>query len=246
MTVRDILSSLVELLAPTRCAACGRPGHPICATCASCLETPSGPRCATCRQLTSIDLQRCPECPGARLECVHGFGYQGPLPEIIHALKDRSRTDLARPLAELVAREVDPLPGGTVLVPVPLSARRLRERGYNQAELLAVALGREWGLPVRDLLVRTRDDPHQRGAGRDARAKQVRGAFAARTGTDVRRVALVDDVHTTGATLAACARSLRATGVNAITAIAVARVWPSYPSLDTVRHRSDTGDEESD
>ena len=247
MFLRTVLGSLAELVAPTRCAACRRPGDPICATCARLLEPPSGPRCARCGQLTAIDVERCPECPGARLHCTHAFGYRGPIPEIVNAFKDRNRTDLARPLAALVADQVPPPVAGTVLVPVPLSTRRHRERGYNQAEILARALGTRWGMEARNLLERTHDGPHQRGAGRDARAAQVRGAFALRRGVvGIEHVVLIDDVHTTGATLAACARAFRSSGVNVITAIAVARVWPSYPSLDTVRHGSRTGDEESD
>ena len=108
-------------------------------------------------------------------------------------------------------------PEDATLVPVPLGRRRARERGFNQSALLARELGRRWGLPVQEPLVRVREGADQRGARASARARQVAGAFAVPPGgTAPGRPWLVDDVHTTGATLAACARALRAAGRSAI------------------------------
>jgi ComF family protein len=124
-----------------------------------------------------------------------------------------------------VADRVPAPAGGSVLVPVPLGPARLRERGFNQSALLARELGRRWGLPVADALARVREGPDQRGAPRSARTRQAAGAFAARPGLAAPRTAvLVDDVHTTGATLAACARALRRAGVERVGAVCVARV----------------------
>src|SRR5690606_33394763 len=101
-------------------------------------------------------------------------------------------------------------PAAAVLVPVPMARRRLRERGFNQSALIAHWLSREWALPAHDVLERVVDGPPQRGASATERRRRVRGAFACRPGRPVPEVAwLVDDVHTTGATLAACARALR-------------------------------------
>ena len=110
-------------------------------------------------------------------------------------------------------------------MPVPLGPRRARERGFNQSLLLARELGRAWRRPVAEALVRTREGTDQRGARATARARQVAGAFAAAPGARVPAEAwLVDDVHTTGATLGDCARALRAMGVRSVGATCFARV----------------------
>lgn len=115
-------------------------------------------------------------------------------------------------------------PGGAVLVPVPLTPRRERERGFNQSLLIAVELGRLWDIRVADILRRVREAPPQRGASTTDRTRQVAAAFAVRPGVPVPRAAcVVDDVHTTGATLAACARALRRAGAERVRAVCFAR-----------------------
>ncbi|MBI2684564.1 MAG: ComF family protein [Actinobacteria bacterium] len=112
-----------------------------------------------------------------------------------------------------------------VLVPVPLSPRRRRLGGANHARLLAIHLAREWGLPVVEALARRVDGPSQRGRGRTARLRQVVGAFTSVGPTIGGPVVLVDDVHTTGATIGACARVLRRAGAADVGAVTFARVW---------------------
>jgi ComF family protein len=114
-----------------------------------------------------------------------------------------------------------------VLVPVPLHPRRLRERGFNQSELLAHALGRRSGLVVApDALVRRKETPPQTGLTASARRSNVSGAFAVRRRSQVagRVVVLVDDVVTTGATARACAAALRAAGTTEVRLVTAARV----------------------
>jgi ComF family protein len=109
------------------------------------------------------------------------------------------------------------------LIPVPLGARRARERGYNQSERIAAALGRRLGLPVRtDLLRRTRETRTQTALTPEARRANLAGAFA---GEDARGLALVlvDDVFTTGATLVAAAETLRAAGAASVDGVTFAR-----------------------
>jgi ComF family protein len=114
-----------------------------------------------------------------------------------------------------------------VVVPVPLHPARLRERGFNQAEVIARPLARRLGLPLRSyLLVRTKPRPDKLKLTLRERWETVRGAYALRAGArvDNLRVLLVDDVFTTGATLDACARALRRAGASRVAGLTVARV----------------------
>jgi ComF family protein len=116
-----------------------------------------------------------------------------------------------------------------VVVPVPAHTARLRERGYNHAELIARPLARRMGLPFRSyLLVRTQPRPDKLKLTARERWRTVRGAYATREGTrvDKLRVLLVDDVFTTGATLDACSRALRGAGASEVVALTVARAVP--------------------
>ena len=150
--------------------------------------------------------------------------------EALHAFKFRGRRALAAPLGALLVEAMDgrlPMGGPALLVPVPLHPRRERERGFNQASLLARRLGRAWRVPVRDdVLVRAVATPSQTELDAKARRANVRDAFRLRRPDLVagRHVLLVDDILTTGATLSECARSLRGGGAAVVGALTVARV----------------------
>jgi ComF family protein len=149
--------------------------------------------------------------------------YAGPLRDAVVWLKYHDRRSLARDLGLLLAVSLEEqreawLPDA--LVPVPIHPRRRRERGYNQAELLAAALSELTGLPVRDALERVADTPPQVDLSREQRWQNVRGAFAPRAGLSPgRRPVLIDDVQTTGATLEEGARALRAAGAHVVYAL---------------------------
>jgi len=149
--------------------------------------------------------------------------YEPPVPEAVRALKDAHRRALAEPLTALLARHLPPPPAGAVLVPVPLAPERMAERGFNQAALIAGRLAGIWGLPASDCLVRAYGGPAQRGSAGGARRTQVAGAFRAPRDVPLHAV-LVDDVVTTGATLSAAARALRASGCARVGAVSLARV----------------------
>ncbi len=140
----------------------------------------------------------------------------------------------AERLAEVVCKEAETL-AADVVVPVPLHRQRERERGYNQADLIAKPLAKRLGLPYRGvLLMRTRPRPDKQVLSLTERWESVRGAFATRPGSQVDnlRVLLVDDVMTTGATLDACARALREAGAKSVIGLTVARA-ARHPQADS-------------
>jgi ComF family protein len=143
--------------------------------------------------------------------------------EAVHLLKYEGWWRVADDLATAM-RHLEPLGSGAVLVPVPLGARRARERGYNQAERLAAALARISGLPIRPaLLARTRETPTQTKLTPEARRANVHHAFRVREPLPAGRPVLVDDVYTTGATLDAAAAALAGAGAPVVEGVTFAR-----------------------
>jgi len=206
---------------------------PICTACWQSIAPLTPPLCDGCGdplaswRTVSTPLARCPRCRRGRraVDRSRAIGaYDGALRAIIHAFKYGGRRSLARPLAELMrTRGAELLEGATVAVPVPLHVSRRRERGFNQADDLA----RHLRLPVIAALKRTRATAAQAELPAARRHGNVRGAFApTRRATSLAGavVLLVDDVSTTGATLDACARALKAAGVREVRALTAARV----------------------
>jgi ComF family protein len=229
---------LLDLLFPPRCVHCGSAGALLCAACAGQISAPPMPRCERCdRSLLRTPGPRCPACvallresAGPPLErIIVAADYRGPVGSAIRALKYRGRRRLARPLAALLVgamRRAD-LRVDLVL-PMPLHRERSRERGYNQATLLARPLVRTLRAPLREgALLRVRATLPQTRLDRHQRRENVAGAFALAAGAAEslagKRIALVDDVTTTGATLEAAAEALLAAHPAAIYGLAVAR-----------------------
>ena len=230
---------LSVLLAPS-CAACGRlldqpTGGPVCAGCWNSILPLTPPLCDRCGdplpswRVISLPLALCPRCRRTTSDVSRARaigGYDGRLRSIVHALKYEGRRSLARPLADLMReRGADILAGAACVVPVPLHPARRRERGFNQAADLAHHLGR----PVVFALRRSRETAAQTGLPAAQRHRNVRSAFTlSRAGRRLSRgaavVVLVDDVSTTGATLAACARVLKEAGIPEVRALTAARV----------------------
>lgn len=235
--LRQCLWAGLDLLAPPRCCACRQPGARLCARCASAFPRIELPVCSACgwpipSRPASGYSALCSAClagPGnlAGLSGLRAFAYfDGPAQLALHALKYRRDVVLADTLARflLEAWRVFGLPAG-VVIPVPLSAERLAERGYNQAGLLARALAELARLPVRPAaLRRVRHTRSQVGLSAAERQANVAGAFLAEP-RDVRgaQILLIDDVCTTGATLAACAQALRAAGATEVWGLTLAR-----------------------
>jgi ComF family protein len=168
------------------------------------------------------------------LVAVAAFRYEGPLRRALGRLKYAGAARLAGPLARATAPALAPLlelvaairdtTEPTPLVPVPVHPDRLRERGYNQAALLAAELARTTAGPTADLLVRTRPTTKQHRLDRAGRLHNLRGAFAVREGVrSPPAVILVDDILTTSATMEACASALRGAGCETVLGFALAR-----------------------
>jgi ComF family protein len=171
--------------------------------------------CATCRETPPpFDYARA------------AAAYAGGVREAIHALKFGSRRSLVRPLGDLIVEQCGgEIAGGAALVPVPLARGRERERGFNQALLLAERVGERLGVRVRShWLLRMRATAAQSDLSAAQRRSNVAGAFAAMRAVRGHDVVLVDDVITTGATVGECARALRAAGARRVGVLAVARV----------------------
>ena len=169
-------------------------------------------RCALCRS-------------GLRgFDAAYSFGtYEGVLRELIHLYKYGKVKTLARPLSGLLAQALPRDEAFDAAVPVPLYWRRRLQRGFNQAELLARGLSRRTGIPVVRALGRLRPTPAQAGLSNSARRQNVSQAFRAR-GVQGKRILLIDDVMTTGATAASCAAALKQAGARRVSLLTVARV----------------------
>jgi len=219
-------------LLPPHCLLCGQDGdhqRDLCAACAADLlrNRLSCPRCALPLQTPAPLCGECLQHEPPFSLAVAPFVYAQPLDLLITRLKFGRSLAAGRVLSELwietLREAVPPLPAA--LLPVPLHADRLRERGYNQALELARPLAAAWQIPLRgDLLLRTRATPAQSNLDADERRRNLRGAFALAAHASLpAHVAIVDDVMTTGATLRECARTLMHAGVQRVDVWALAR-----------------------
>ena len=222
----------LDLVFPPHCASCKRGGHILCPTCLAQLQPAMPPRCAHCYGGLNADgtCSACRYYP-LRMNGLRAFGhYEGTLRACIHALKYDGVTRLAQPLGHLLARTYHTHSlQADLLVPVPLHSERQQQRGYNHASLLAEACSRELGIPVKEeLVMRQRATAAQVGLGQQKRRQNVAGAFRCTSASlsrqlAGRRVLLIDDVCTTGATIEACAAPLLAAGARSIWGLVLAR-----------------------
>ncbi len=216
-------SGLFDLLAPRRCAACGRGERLVCACCLAALHLLRGPLCSRCGAPTAWQVERCAECSGRRLSFAQAraaVAYDGAARRFVSAWKERGQRPLGALFADLVT-EVVPRPRAEVVTFVPGDRDRGLWRGQNTAEALARLVARAWDLPVDALLERRRRIPPQRGLARTARRTNVHGAFHATSAPAV--VALIDDVYTTGATVGAASTELRRAGARTVFVVTFAR-----------------------
>lgn len=209
------------MVLPAACAGCGRYGATLCGACVGALRAPAAVKDRFLAPDPGVVV-------GDALElAVAAFAYEGTLRKALAGLKYGSAARVAAPLSARAAGRLADLAtvaGASRLVPVPIHPERQRERGYNQAALLAAGLSRATRLPTADLLLRRRATTRQHRLDRAARLRNLRDAFAVRT--DARAppvVILIDDILTTSATLEACAAVLREAGAERVFGFAVAR-----------------------
>jgi len=244
--VRAWLDAALDLLFPAVCPVCRArsddPAHrPFCRGCWAALPLLSGPACRVCgRRFVGLPAgfacDACRRTPPPFDFARAVAAYQDGMREAIHALKYAGRRAVAPPLAGLLADAGPRLVATSgeaidavvdAIVPVPLHPARLAERGFNQAELLAAPCAQRWARPLLTrALVRTRATRPQTDLDAAGRRQNVAGAFAVARPAEVagRRLLLVDDVLTTGATAWAAARALRHSGAAAVGVLVLARV----------------------
>jgi ComF family protein len=218
-----LASRALDLAFPGRCAGCGREGPPLCATCAQILDArldlPAG-----------VPMGLPADIPAPLLQLEWCAPFDDTVRRALHDLKYAGERRLAEPLGAAIARRWRVAgAGGDVVVPVPVHRDRARDRGYDQAVLVAAVAARDLALPMASILERSRTTTAQFDLDRGERAGNVAGAFRVLPRPGVERplhgrwVVLVDDIVTTGATLAACATTVLAAGAMAVSAITVAR-----------------------
>ena len=231
---RALIEEVWQAVLPQRCIVCGEWGAALHDACLDALPAATGSRCDHCwRPLDAREVRaevgRCERCAGGTTPVFEAlrtpFRFEGYARRAILEAKFRGVTAHLGPLGRAAAGVVPATWGVEAVVPVPLSARRERPRGFNQAREAGRTFAETLGVPLADGLVRrVRETAPQASLDAEARARNLSGAFLVPPGTRVPpRVVVVDDVTTTGATLAAVAAALLDGGAEHVFALAIAR-----------------------
>lgn len=231
--IRGYAGALLDLIYPPACAACGREvtgGEVICPACL-CSFTPSPrPACASCGAPVEREVRECDECPNPRYfeRAVSLYDYHDDrMRRAIHELKFAFRDPVAQPLAGLLVDgygEFFQDETFDAIVPVPLHKKRLRQREFNQAALLAVALSRALNATLReDWTARIRNTRPQFGLPAHRRPENIRGAFTASEAVRGASILVVDDIYTTGETVNELSRVLKEAGAARVCVLTLSR-----------------------
>lgn len=241
---------LLGFLLPTGCVVCrtwipARDAPPIvCGPCRARLRSPTWPRCPRCHhplgtgRVVARDCIECRAWPPELTAARYAYVLGAPADDLVHALKYEGWLELADLMGSAMAAALQGAPPihlanareRSVVVPVPTTPRRLKERGYNQAHLLAERVANLLGLPLRPILARATAPRSQTSLTPRQRRENVRGAFSpAGKGVRGAKILLVDDVLTTGATAAEAAVTLARAGAAEVTLVAFARALPGRP-----------------
>lgn len=237
--LKELYHSFIDLLFPPFCPLCRKNLHKyeICSDCIVGFEPVKSPCCTICGIpfLTDTgDDHPCGSCISDRPHfdlAASLYIYEGELAEAIKRLKYSGKTSLAGPLTDLLLNHKITLSLFDNIIAVPLHKSRLRERGFNQSQLLASHLGKKLSIAANPfILERIRPTLPQVGMKRAERLKNVRNAFALRRGASVagKSVLLIDDVYTTGATVMECSRVLKKAGAKEVKVLTLARAVDDY------------------
>lgn len=224
----SILKHVFGKLLPAHCLLCGNNAESVlCAACIDDLPPLPAQRCPRCAEATTHG-EHCGRClahPPAYDGVLAAYRYDFPIDRLVHALKYGGQLALAEWFAgQIVGQCENGDIGMDIVIPMPLHHARLCERGFNQSAEIARAIASRLGLPILlDTCRRTRQTQSQADLPLKERAANVRGAFECQSELSGRRVLLVDDVMTTGATMDECARTLRMHGASSVVAACLAR-----------------------
>ena len=245
-SMTDRLDWLVDWLYPPRCRACtrtfcGRDAEYFCAECWGRIRLIAHPICSACGRPfpdASGDDHTCGACLARPPQFAHAWAWayypreeaeEHPLRQAVHKFKYGRKVSLGKPLGRLMARGCREFLRGCdadVIVPVPLHPKRLRWRGFNQALLLGRQLSKAYGISTDAFVLRRiRETPPQTQLNEEERRRNVRGAFALAPGRSLegKKVLLVDDVYTSGATVNECSRTLKRSGAERVYVVTLAR-----------------------
>lgn len=221
LNIRSVLNQRF----PQRCLLCMAPQGPLCPACRADLPWLAASRCPVCATPTP-GAGTCGHCLAKspaydRTQALFAYGF--PVDKLIQRLKYAESLALAPLLGALLAQH-HAQPAPDVWLPMPLHPRRLKERGFNQATEITRELARLSGVPTQPAWARReRDTPPQAGLKREARRKNMRGAFKCRPDVAGLHIGIVDDVMTTGSTLDALAEALKEAGAKEVSCLVVAR-----------------------
>jgi ComF family protein len=221
--MNHFFDALLSPIAPHACVACGTTGNLLCMQCLDLMpETLS--KCYRCSKATT-NYETCVSCHKVSpLEAIYiCTDYETAAKALIQKLKFERTYASASIIAQIMARQLDALPQDATLSHVPTATSRVRQRGYDQAKLIAKALAGYRGMSYAPILVRL-GQQRQTNSSRTERLHQLQDAFIAKSRVQkIDHVLLVDDILTTGSTLEAAARTLKAAGVPKVSAVVFAR-----------------------
>ena len=228
--MRDAFARALEILYPLRCGGCDARGVALCRECIDDFRmVEEASSCPVCGMWTGKRAV-CGECIEEKRgfeEGCYGFYFDGRLREALHAFKFRKRKDVGRGLIALVGDKIAALAGRVdSVIPIPVTEKRLKERGFNQSFIIAEEISRTLSVPLTyRSLCKTGETLDQYTLSKKERRRNVKGIFSVKRGADIegQRVLLVDDLFTTGATVGEAARVLTRAKVKSITLFALAR-----------------------
>ena len=223
----NLLLTFLNDIIPCQCLLCAASSkQPLCPACLNAL--PYWPAHSACPRCAALNTQgelcgACLKKPPAFEQTFALLLYLSPMAELIQAAKFGGRWALLPPLAALLAQRITPSVHAACMIALPLHPARLAERGFNQAQEIAAVLAKHWHIPLNTNLQRIRNTEHQARLSAKARLHNVRGAFVYHGDLSGKHIALVDDVMTSGASLNAAAKALKAAGAAHVQAWVIAR-----------------------